>query len=130
MLRSLAAAIIAVIVGLTAAKLVEALGAGLAGAAPAQAAYAGILAASWFAGAFIAGVVALLIARRWAPVGMIASSAIFLSAFAALISAPLAWIAWPASVLATALGGLAAIKATGARFAPPQPAAKEGFLDG
>ena len=64
MLRSLFAVIVAVIAGLGAAKFLEG---GLEAVSGAQdgAGYSFILAASWFFGAFVAALIALLIGRRW-----------------------------------------------------------------
>lgn len=129
MLRSLAAVIVAIIAGLTLAKIVEGGGAALVEAQPRSGLYQGLLALSWFAGAFAAGVIALLIARRWAPVGIIAASSIFLSAFTALVSAPLSWLLWPAAIIATGAGAQFAIMATKATFAPPAPRSKGGLFE-
>lgn len=129
MLRSLAAVIIAIIAGLTLAKIIEGGGAALAGATPQSATYQVLLALSWFAGAFAAGVIALLIAKRWAPVGIIAASSMFLSAFTALTSTPLSWLLWPASILATGVGAHLAILATKATFASPVKNSKGGLFE-
>lgn len=119
MLRSLFAVIVAVIAGLTAAKLVEGGAAALFEAAPISAAYQVILVSSWLAGGFVAALAALLIARRWVPVGVIAAASIFLSAAVAVLSAPLSWLLWPGGALAVAIGAFAAIKLTKATFAAP-----------
>lgn len=129
MLRSLFAVIVAVIAGLTAAKLVEGGAAALFAAAPISAAYQVILVSSWLAGGFVASLAALLIARRWAPVGLIAAASIFLSAAVALLSAPLSWLLWPGGALAVATGAFVAIKLTKATFAAPVLQSREQLFN-
>ena len=129
MLRSLAAVIVAVIAGLALARFIEGGGAALMQAQPQSITHHLLLALSWFAGAFSAGVIALLIARRWAPVGIIAASSIFLSAFAALLSAPLSWLLWPGAAAAVAAGAHLAIRTTKATFTAPVKRAKNGLFE-
>lgn len=129
MIRSLFAVIVAVIAGLGAARLVEGAGAALLDAAPMSPAYQGVLAAGWLVGAFVAAAMALLLGRRWAPLGALAAASVFLAAFIALIGNPLHWLLWPGAVLATALGGLAAVKLTGAKSAHPALRKKHGLFD-
>lgn len=129
MLRSLAAVIVAVIAGLTTAKMVEGGVAGLLGASPGAAPYGVSLLAGWFAGALVAGVLALVIGKRWAPLGVLGAAAIFLAAIITLASYPLPWLLWPGAVAATGLGGYAAIRATGARKEYPAITRKSGLFD-
>ncbi len=129
MLRSLFAVIIAVIAGLGLAKLVEGGGATLLKAAPMSAAYQAILLLSWFLGAFAAALIALAAARRWAPVGVIAASSMFLSAIVALLSAPLSWLLWPGGAMAAAAAAFAAIKLTNATFAAPAARQKDQLFN-
>lgn len=120
MLRSLLAVTAAVIVGLAVAKLVE--GAGLALEASEHGGagvHAGALILGWGLGAFSAAAAALLIARRWAPVGWLAAATILFQAVMTLMSAVLPIWAWPGSVLAVGAGGWAAIRLTKARQTRP-----------
>lgn len=129
MIRSLFAVIVAVITGLGAARLVEGAGAALFDAAPMSPAYQGVLVAGWLTGAFAAALLALLLGRRWAPLGGLAAASVFLAAFIALISNTLSWLLWPGAMLATALGGFAAIKLTGAKASHPALRKKDGLFD-
>ncbi|WP_375202955.1 hypothetical protein [Hyphococcus sp.] len=129
MLRSLAAVIVAVIVGLAAAKTVEGGGAALLGAAPGAAVYGALLLAGWLAGAFVAAALALIIGRRWAPLGALGAAAIFLAAVITLFSYPLSWLLWPGAIITTMLGGFAAIRLTGARKEHPDMRRKDGLFD-
>ena len=127
MIRSLFAIIVAVIIGLTTAKFVE--GAGLAmvgggagdgaqGPSAGGAHFAALL-AGWGLGAFAAALCALLIAGRWAPLGALAAGTMFLAALIAQLEAGLGGAAWLAAAPATALGGFAAIRLTGASAVHP-----------
>ncbi len=118
MLRSLFAIIVSVIVGLAAAKFLEGGLISLQGETSNNA-YALILIVSWFAGAFVAAILALLLGRRWAPLGLLAAGTIFFSAFMGLLSASLTWWVWPGAGLATAAGGLIALRALRASFEQP-----------
>lgn len=124
MLRSLFAVIVAVIAGLGAARFLEG---GLAAISGAQggAGYSFILAASWFFGAFVAALIALLIGRRWAPVGGLAAGTIFFSAFITMLPGTLGWWLWPMAAIATAAGGWLALRIGGAKAAPFSGAKKE-----
>lgn len=125
MLRSLVAVIVAVVVGLVMAKLVE--GAGTAGFAidapnrevSASSAYQILLVAGWGLGAFAAALTALLIGRRWAPLGWLAAATILFSACMTVMTFALSWVLWPASAAATALGGFAAVRLLRASYDPP-----------
>ncbi|WP_425408661.1 hypothetical protein [Hyphococcus sp.] len=129
MLRSFIAVIVAVVAGLTTAKFAEGAGAGLLNSAPPSGAYQIILLISWFAGAFIAGCVALIIARRWAPVGIIASASIFISAVAAMLASPMNWLVWCGAVAVTFAGSYISILITHARFSFPDKPAKTGLFE-
>ncbi len=148
MIRSLFAIVLAVILGLTTARFVEGAGLALAGearqTAPAQAAgddgrnadarvagraHFAALVAGWGAGAFAAALCALLIAGRWAPLGALAAGSIFLAALVAQVEAGLGWTVWIAAAPATALGGYAAIRLTGAGATHPANRRKDGLFD-
>ncbi len=129
MLRSLAAVIVAIIGGLAAAKTVEGGGAALLGASPGATVYGLLLLTGWLAGAFVAGLLALVIGRRWAPLGVLGAAAIFLAAVITLFSYPLSWLLWPGAVMTTMLGGLAALRVTGARKEHPDMKRKHGLFD-
>ncbi|MCK5747449.1 MAG: hypothetical protein KAH44_14610 [Oricola sp.] len=129
MIRSLFAVIAAVIAGFALAKTVEGGGAALAGAAPGSAAYNSLLLLGWFAGAFAAAVIAILLGGRWAPLGAVAAASICLSAVITLFSYPLSWILWPGAFVVTALGGYGAARLTGAKGEPPGARRKSGLFD-
>ncbi len=129
MIRSLAAVIIAVIAGLTAAKLIEGAGAAILDAQPPSAAYGAVLSLSWLFGAFAAAFLAMFIGKRWAPLGALSSAAIFLGAGLGLFSAPLGWLMWPAAMISTALGGYGAVRLIGAQMAHPDLNRKDGLFD-
>ena len=118
MLRSLFSIIVSVIAGLGAAKFLEGGIAAVMGGGS-EGVYALLLVASWFTGAFIAALIALLLGRRWAPLGMLAAGTIFFSAFMTLLSASLGWWLWPAAGVAAAAGGWLALRVGGAKSALP-----------
>lgn len=81
--------------------------------------------AGWFAGAFVGGVVALLIAKRWAPVAwVVAASFLGLTAtnFAA-IPHPV-WMEIGAVVVCALGGALSIVLLRGQYGPPPQPSKK------
>jgi sorbitol-specific phosphotransferase system component IIBC len=119
MLRSLFAVIASVILGLAAAKFVEGAGAALIGESH-EAFYQFLLTFSWFVGALIAALMALLLGRRWAPLGYLAAGTIFFSAFMTLLSAQLSWLLWPGAAIASAIGGYAALRLTNATNVFPE----------
>lgn len=129
MLRSLIAIISAVIVGFSTAKFVEGGVGALLAASPGSAGYSALLAVSWLIGAFTAALIALLIGRRWAPLGGLGAGAILLSAMVTLASFPLHWVLWPVSLVATVLGGYAAIRITGAVATMPKSQTEEVLFD-
>ncbi len=128
MIRSLISVIIAVIAGFALAKMVESAGASVTGAAPGSAAYGSMLLLGWLLGAFLAALVALIFGGKWAPLGVLGAASIFLGAVITLFSYPLNWLLWPGALLATALGGLGAVKLTGAGFQHPAQR-KSGLFD-
>lgn len=136
MLRSLIAIIAAVLVGLIISKFVESTGQSalgqeaeiFAGHAP-SGVYQAILLAGWMAGAFFAGVIALLIGRRWAPLGALAAGTMFFSAIIAQASFSLSWLLLPAAALVTAAGGYAAIRLLGATNQYPAPGRNQDIFN-
>lgn len=129
MIRSLIAVIIAVIAGFALAKMVEGGVAAATGAVPGSAAYDVILLAGWLAGAFAAALIALLIGVKWAPLGAVAASSIFLGAVITLFSYPMSWFMWPGALAAAALGGYGAVRLAGARAEHPALRRKAGLFD-
>ena len=130
MLRNLVAIIVATIVGLAAAKFLEALVGG--GAAPGEAASAGALiglVAGYLAGAFVAAALALLIGRRWAPLGWLGAATIGFAAVITLVSFNLPWFLWPASAAACAAGGWCAVTLLRAKTQQPQTKPNESLFD-
>ena len=136
MLRSLTAVLIAVLIGLTLAKLVEASASALlelkapeAEPAPGNAVgeavrlsissmYGGVLVASWGLGAFVAASVALLMGRRWAALAWLAGVTVSFNGVIVLLGADgPAWL-WPASLMVGPLGAWAANAALGAQSRP------------
>ncbi len=129
MLRSLFAVIVAVIVGLGAAKFVESGGAALIGSVE-GAAYQALLAFSWLVAAFVAASLALLLGRRWAPLGFLAAVTIFFSTVMTLLAADLSWLLWPGAAIVSAIGGYGALQITNATKAYPETKlSKEIFSD-
>ena len=113
--------IAAVIVGLTAAKFVEAAGLSALpdGAEPTGASYQVLLVAGWGLGAFAAALTALLLGRRWAPLAWLAAACMFFAAAITTATFALGWAVWPASAAVTALGGFAAVRLLRASNALP-----------
>jgi len=87
-----------------------------------------VLLAGWGAGAFGAGLTALLIGRRWAPLGWLSAMTMFFLAFVTMIGQPLAWWLWPGAAIVTATGGLLAIRIMNAQYAYPGESAKEASM--
>ncbi len=125
MIRSLFSIILAVIIGLTAAKFIEGVGAAAyppavpvdlndleavraaSGAFPTG--YKLMLALGWGGGAFISAIIALALGRRWAPLGGLAAATIFFNSVITLLGMGLSWWLWPLSAAACAGGGVAAL---------------------
>ncbi len=129
MMRSLIAVILAVIAGLAVTRAVEGGIGALTDLTPTSPLYGYILLASWFFGAFAASFIALLLARRWAPVGIVAAGSIFLSAMLALVTASLSWLLWPGAIIITAAGAYAAIKLLKADYSLPAQSRKGGLFN-
>ena len=111
MLRNLAAIILATIIGLGTAKFIEGLIGG--GVAPGEGVGARELfglGVGYFVGAFIASGIALLIGRRWAPLGWLGAVTILFAAVLTLLTFKLPLILWPISAAACGAGGWLAIK--------------------
>jgi len=129
MIRSLFAVIAAVIVGLAFAKFIEGGLAALFGVEMPSPAYQAVLAFSWFVAALLSGVIALMIGRRWAPLGILCAATILLHATMSLASQPLSWLMWPGALLTTSLGGFLAVRFTHATKQPGGPPKKETLFD-
>ena len=129
MIRSVFAIIAATLIGLTASRFVEGAGQAAGGAAPGGGVYQWSLALGWTLGAFAAALTALLIGRRWAPLGVLAAATIFFAAAIAQLSYSLSWFLWPASAAGTALGGYAAMRLLNARNVHPSRDGKKEFFD-
>ena len=135
MIRSLFAVIVAVLLGFAASRFVEGAGAAALGesiapdAAPSMG-YQAVLLLGWLVGAFVAALIAVLLGRRWAPLGALAAGAIMFSAVIALISTPLSWLLWPGAAIATAGGGFAAVKLTRAKAMIDKPGSQGGLFNG
>ncbi|GJL94766.1 MAG: hypothetical protein DHS20C05_11710 [Hyphococcus sp.] len=116
MLRSLFAIIVASILGLTVAKVIEgggqALffsdGEGLSPNGSLSLNYHVLLLVGWLFGAFAASSIALLLGSRWAPLGMLASVTIMLASFLTITSFSLDLLLFPAACLFIAAGSYAA----------------------
>jgi hypothetical protein len=131
MLRSLIAVVAAAIVGLATAKFIE--GAAQTGMGLTEAtapAYQFALFVGWGLGAFAAAATALLMGKRWAPLGWLAAAGVFLIAALAMISFSASWLLWPAAMLATGGGGFAAVRLLRARTSLPVKASQKGLFDG
>lgn len=136
MVRSLAAAIVGALIGLTAAKFIEGAGAALirgeTGAAFDQlqntTAYAFVLLSAWSIGSFCAAASALLIGKKWAPLGWLGAASIFLSASMTVLTALLNWLLLPACAVSCAIAGAAAIRLVGARTVLPGKGSKESLF--
>ena len=132
MLRSLIAVVVAVLVGLVTAKFVEGAGQsglGLDAGAPRAGAYQLLLLSSWGLGAFAAAASAILIGRRWAPLGWLGAASVFLQASVTLITYNLSWLLWPASAIAACAGGYLAMRLLRAQTTIPG-GNKKGLFNG
>ena len=116
--RSLFSVIVAVIAGLAIARFIEAGASTLLNENTQSidalqnysASFQLSLLAGWFIAAFFATAIALLLGRRWAPLGIVSAATVAFSAIITMISFPLSVWLWPASLIATAIGGFAALK--------------------
>ncbi len=106
MLRNLVAVILATVIGLTVAKFIEGL---IGGGVAAGAREFGGLVAGYFAGAFIAAAIALLIGRRWVPLGWLGAATILFASVITLATFSLPLLLWPLSAAACGAGGWLAV---------------------
>lgn len=112
MFRSLIAALVAVFAGLAAAQAVERLAAALS--LPQWAA----LLAGWGVASFTGAGLALMIGKRWAPLGWLAAASMFLLAVVTAANGA-GWVLIPGAIFISAAGGFLAIKLLKARYEPP-----------
>jgi hypothetical protein len=136
MLRSLLAVLVAVLVGLTAAKFLEGGIAALFGIegvisreASLTTAYQLNLLFSWLTASLIAATIAVLIGRKWAPLGWVASLTILFNAVMTMSAASVSWWAWIIAPLATLGGGFAAIRLLKAQSSPVENSMAARFLE-
>ncbi len=130
MLRNLVAIILATIVGLAIAKLIEGvIGGGVPPGEAASARELAGLAAGYFGGAFVAAAIALLIGRRWAPLGWLGAATILFAAFITLTTFSLPLILWPLSVAACGAGGWLAVRLLRADMQYRQGKQNESLFD-
>ena len=134
MLRTLAGVLAGTLVGLSVARFIEGAGAALMGfslepGASFPLGFLLLLVFSWGAGAFCGCATALLIARRWAPVGGIAGASTMLLAVIVMASNGLAWWLWPLSTIVISGASMGAIHMLGAvqSRTPPQEESKVPF---
>ncbi len=83
---------------------------------------------AWFAGALGGGVVASLIAKRWAPAAWVVASTILLLAGVTMMQFPHPLWMMIGAVVATGAGGFLAVKLTSAYYGRPYVAAKKSGL--
>lgn len=145
MLRSLAAIIFSVILGLAAAKMIEFLGLRifplpdgvdmtnretvLYAWQTMPVGYKLFLALGWTIGAFIAALTALLIGKRWAPLGLLAAVTIGLQGTLTLLYYPVELWLWPVTLLGVSGAAFLSLKVTGAAMAYPAKNTVELFND-
>jgi len=111
MLRNLFAIILATIIGLAVARLVEGvIGGGVAPGETADAKALIGLSIGYFVGAFVAAGLALLIGRRWAPLGWLGAGTVLFAAVITLLTFKLPLFLWPVSAAACGAGGWLAIR--------------------
>ena len=132
MLRSLFAVILAVLVGVATAQIVERVGveafaSGDAGGAMSLA-HQLVLVVSWGAGAFLAASLALLIGRRWAPLGWLTASSMLLLAVTSAVSSPQAVTLIVGGALSSLGAGFGAIKLWRATNVFPVKPTKPGLF--
>lgn len=130
MLRNLAAIILATIVGLALARFVEGLiGGGVVAGEAASAKDLVGLSIGYFVGAFVAAGLALLVGRRWAPLGWLGAATILFAAILTLTTFKLPLILWPASAAACGAGGWLAIKLLKGTMPYPASNKNESLFD-
>ena len=143
MIRSLLAIVVAVLLGMTASKFIEGMGLAafpIADAPPGDLAahnaalrsapfgYKATLLAGWGVGAFVSAVTALLIGRRWAPLGWLGAGSILFLSLITLVGAPLGLWLWPSSVAITLVSGFLSLKLLGAVTKAPLENKKDDGL--
>ena len=138
MLRSIAAAIIGVLVGALTVYFVEKIGHGLfpspsgidvADVASLRENLARVplgaklmVVAAWFSGSLAGSAAAILVARRWALLAFVIGFTMFGLALMSLIALSAPIFMWLGAIIACPVGALLAIRLTGARIAlPPKP---------
>lgn len=82
---------------------------------------------AWFAGAFGGGLVASLIAKRWAPAAWVVAATMLLFAITNFTAFPHPLWMMVASIPAAGIGGYLAVRITGARYGRPPIAEKKLF---
>lgn len=130
MLRNLVAIIPATIAGLAVAKVIESLLSG--GVTPSSAVGLGYqlaLTLGYLTGAFAAAAIALVIGKRWAPIGWLASATIFFAAVITMVTFSLPLLLWPLSLAACMAGGWLAIRLLKATNAPARRNEAESLFD-
>ena len=129
MLRSLIAIICAVFIGLITAKFIEGMGLAASDAGDNSGTYSIWLLVSWTIAAFTASLVALLIAKRWAPIGALGASTMTLAAIVATLEGGLGITQVFGAFATTGLAGFGAIKLLNASWSPPVPTHQESYFD-
>ncbi|RZO67820.1 MAG: hypothetical protein EVA70_03385 [Parvularculaceae bacterium] len=144
MLRSLAAVLVAVLMGLTLAKFLEgALAASFDIAAPAlssvdptenaksriSSGYALVLGTSWLIGAFSSALFALWIGRRWAPLGWLAGVTVSFNGLVVLLGALAPIWLWLLLFVVGPAGAWGAIKLLRAKNTLQQNTDKAGYFE-
>ena len=136
MLRSLIAVLVSVLVGLTAAKFLEGGLAALTGVEgilsreeELPAAYQVILVFAWFVGALIAAAIAVLMGRKWAPLGWVASVTILFNAIMTITAASVSWWMWLTAPVVTLIAGAIAIRVLNAQNTPFEKSPSPRFLE-
>ena len=81
----------------------------------------------WFMAAFGGGVIASLIAKRWAPASWVVAATVLLFAITNFSAFPHPMWMMLASAPAAALGGYLAVRTTGARYGRPPAPEKKTF---
>lgn len=123
MVRSIFAIIIAVVAGVFAARFVEIVGGAVFSSGAANGAITGghqaLLVAGWAFGGFLAAALALLVGRRWAPLGWLGAATILLLAVISIAGQAVAWPVWIGAFIAPGLGGWGAVRVLRADYAHP-----------
>lgn len=134
MLRSLLAIIIAVIAGLSVARFIEAATASfrktasslVESALPID--YQLTLVVGWFVGAAVASALALLMGRKWAPLGFLAGGTIFFSAIITILTFSLNWLIAAPAAIATASAAYGVHRLLKPQMDYPQGKAKSDYF--